>query len=89
MSIKFHILRIPKISKAILFLITFFVFRKDELLRGVYDMGFNAPSKIQEKALPLLLAEPYQNMIAQSQSGTGKTRIDPRLRCFDSAPAFV
>lgn len=36
-------------------------------------MGFNAPSKIQEKALPLLLAEPYQNMIAQSQSGTGKT----------------
>lgn len=46
---------------------------KDELLRGVYDMGFNAPSKIQEKALPLLLAEPYQNMIAQSQSGTGKT----------------
>ncbi|CAD5122583.1 DgyrCDS10995 [Dimorphilus gyrociliatus] len=45
----------------------------DELLRGVYDMGFNAPSKIQEKALPLLLAEPYQNMIAQSQSGTGKT----------------
>merc|ERR1719436_357881 len=36
-------------------------------------MGFNAPSKIQETALPTLLADPPQNMIAQSQSGTGKT----------------
>lgn len=36
-------------------------------------MGFNAPSKIQETALPILLADPPQNMIAQSQSGTGKT----------------
>lgn len=36
-------------------------------------MGFNAPSKIQENALPILLADPPQNMIAQSQSGTGKT----------------
>ncbi|XP_071494297.1 ATP-dependent RNA helicase DDX19A-like [Diadema antillarum] len=46
---------------------------KDALLKGVYDMGFNAPSKIQETALPLLMAEPPKNMIAQSQSGTGKT----------------
>lgn len=36
-------------------------------------MGFNAPSKIQETALPSLLADPPQNLIAQSQSGTGKT----------------
>ena len=49
-------------------------------------MGFNRPSKIQEKALPLLLADPPTNLIAQSQSGTGKTaafvlamlsRVDP------------
>lgn len=49
-------------------------------------MGFNAPSKIQETALPTLLANPPQNLIAQSQSGTGKTaafvlamlsRVDP------------
>lgn len=46
---------------------------KPELLKGVYGMGFNTPSKIQETALPLLMAEPPQNMIAQSQSGTGKT----------------
>merc|ERR1711963_664528 len=46
---------------------------KPSLLKGVYGMGFNAPSKIQETALPTLLADPPQNMIAQSQSGTGKT----------------
>lgn len=43
------------------------------LLKGVYAMGFNTPSRIQEIALPILLADPPQNMIAQSQSGTGKT----------------
>ncbi|GAA6006424.1 hypothetical protein JCM10207_004929 [Rhodosporidiobolus poonsookiae] len=43
------------------------------LLKGVYKMGFQKPSKIQEKALPLLLQNPARNMIGQSQSGTGKT----------------
>jgi len=46
---------------------------RPEILKGVYAMGFNAPSKIQETALPTLLVDPPQNMIAQSQSGTGKT----------------
>ncbi|KAG1668007.1 DEAD-box helicase Dbp80 [Nymphon striatum] len=46
---------------------------RPELLKGIYQMGFDAPSKIQETALPTLLADPPQNMIAQSQSGTGKT----------------
>ncbi|TCD61125.1 RNA helicase required for poly(A+) mRNA export [Steccherinum ochraceum] len=44
-----------------------------DLLKGIYDMGFSKPSKIQERALPLLLSDPPQNMIGQSQSGTGKT----------------
>lgn len=44
-----------------------------ELLKGIYAMKFIRPSKVQERALPLLLANPPQNMIAQSQSGTGKT----------------
>ncbi|KAJ7592933.1 DEAD-domain-containing protein [Mycena floridula] len=44
-----------------------------DLLQGVYDMGFSKPSKIQERALPLLLSNPPTNMIGQSQSGTGKT----------------
>lgn len=36
-------------------------------------MDFKKPSKIQERALPLLLSNPPTNMIGQSQSGTGKT----------------
>ncbi|KAK5704540.1 RNA helicase required for poly(A+) mRNA export [Elasticomyces elasticus] len=46
---------------------------RDELLRGVTAMNFRKPSKIQEKALPLLLKNPPTNLIGQSQSGTGKT----------------
>ena len=42
-------------------------------MKGIYLMNFKKPSKIQEKALPLLIRDPPQNMIGQSQSGTGKT----------------
>ncbi|KAJ4409353.1 RNA helicase required for poly(A+) mRNA export [Didymella pomorum] len=45
----------------------------EDLLQGIRSMNFRKPSKIQEKALPLLLMDPPTNMIAQSQSGTGKT----------------
>lgn len=45
----------------------------EALLKGIYAMKFTKPSKVQEHALPLLLADPPTNMIAQSQSGTGKT----------------
>ncbi|KAK4336524.1 hypothetical protein RND71_044240 [Anisodus tanguticus] len=45
----------------------------DELLKGLYEMGFQKPSKIQETVLPVLIANPPTNIIAQSQSGTGKT----------------
>ncbi|RKF81082.1 ATP-dependent RNA helicase dbp5 [Golovinomyces cichoracearum] len=44
-----------------------------EILKGLYAMNFKKPSRIQEKALPILLKDPPTNMIAQSQSGTGKT----------------
>lgn len=44
-----------------------------EINDGLLAMNFKKPSKIQEKALPLLLSNPPRNMIAQSQSGTGKT----------------
>lgn len=36
-------------------------------------MNFQKPSKVQGKSLPLMLANPPRNMMAQSQSGTGKT----------------
>ena len=44
---------------------------KGELLKGVYCHGFNKPSNIQQRAIIPL----YQghDLIAQSQSGTGKT----------------
>ncbi|KAK4241305.1 hypothetical protein C8A03DRAFT_30524 [Achaetomium macrosporum] len=44
-----------------------------EILDGLLAMNFKKPSKIQEKALPLMIRDPPRNMIAQSQSGTGKT----------------
>lgn len=43
------------------------------LIKGITQMRFVKPSKIQEKALPLLMMNPPKNMIGQSQSGTGKT----------------
>lgn len=47
--------------------------RKKSIVEGLLAMNFEKPSKIQERALPLLLSDPPRNMIAQSQSGTGKT----------------
>ncbi|KAK2069043.1 hypothetical protein P8C59_003650 [Phyllachora maydis] len=44
-----------------------------EILRGLLALNFKKPSKIQEKVLPVVLADPPRNLIAQSQSGTGKT----------------
>ena len=43
------------------------------ILKGIYSMRFTKPSKVQERALPLLMANPPTNFIGQSQSGTGKT----------------
>lgn len=43
----------------------------DDLLRGIYSLGFEFPSKIQQKAIVPL--SKGNNIIAQSQSGTGKT----------------
>eukprot|EP00474_Spongospora_subterranea_P008528 CRZ08986.1 hypothetical protein [Spongospora subterranea] len=46
---------------------------KSELLRGVHSMNWTMPSPIQSKALPHLLVENPQNLIAQAPAGTGKT----------------
>ena len=43
----------------------------DNLLRGIYSYGFEKPSNIQYKSLPIFNSG--KDMIAQSQSGTGKT----------------
>ena len=43
---------------------------KDNLLRGIY-YGFENPSKIQGSSVPVIISG--KNIIAQAQSGTGKT----------------
>lgn len=45
----------------------------ESLQKGILSLGFTKPSKVQERALPMLLHNPPQNLIGQSQSGTGKT----------------
>ena len=47
------------------------MFLKDELARGIYSYGFEKPSSIQQRAiLPCIKGT---DIIAQAQSGTGKT----------------
>lgn len=43
-----------------------------QLLKGISEMGFENPTEIQQKAIPLLLAG-EQDFVGQAQTGTGKT----------------
>lgn len=43
----------------------------DELLRGIYSYGFEEPSNIQSLSVPII--NKGKDLIAQAQSGTGKT----------------
>ena len=49
----------------------------DNLLRGIYSYGFENPSKIQMEAIPLIIEG--NDIIAQAQSGTGKTGSFTRM----------
>lgn len=60
----------------------------ESLLRAITDLGFENPSEVQEKAIPLLL-EKDTDIVALAQTGTGKTaafgfpliqKIDPENR---------
>ena len=60
----------------------------DALLEAIKDMGFETPSEVQEKAIPILL-EKDTDMVSLAQTGTGKTaafgfpmlqKIDPKSR---------
>ncbi len=44
---------------------------KPELLRGIYNMGFEKPSPIQQKAIKPIIMN--RDIIGQAQSGSGKT----------------
>ena len=45
---------------------------RDDLLRGIADMGFENPMPVQEKTIPALL-NGNRDMVALAQTGTGKT----------------
>jgi ATP-dependent RNA helicase DeaD len=44
----------------------------ESLLKAILDLGFENPSEVQEKAIPLLL-EKDTDLVALAQTGTGKT----------------
>ena len=43
----------------------------EDILRSIYNYGFETPSEIQRKAIPPILEN--KDVLAQAQSGTGKT----------------
>jgi hypothetical protein len=45
---------------------------EDHLVQAVTDLGFETPSEVQEKTIPLLLEENI-DLVALAQTGTGKT----------------
>ena len=45
---------------------------QDNLLQAITDMGFETPSEVQEKAIPILL-QSESDLVALAQTGTGKT----------------
>jgi translation initiation factor 4A len=59
----------------------------DDVLRGIYSYGFETPSKIQRIAVKPMME--HNDILAQSQSGTGKTgtftigsmhHVDPKIQ---------
>ena len=45
---------------------------EDNLLQSITDLGFETPSEVQEKAIPILLDQDT-DLVALAQTGTGKT----------------
>ena len=46
---------------------------KENIIKGLLDMKFLQPSRIQATTFPLILKEPRNNIIAQAKNGSGKT----------------
>ena len=44
----------------------------EKTLRAIYEKGFESPTKVQEKVIPILLQK-EKNLIVQAKTGTGKT----------------
>ncbi|RYD33088.1 MAG: DEAD/DEAH box helicase, partial [Verrucomicrobiaceae bacterium] len=61
---------------------------REDLIKGIQELGIIHPTEVQEKAIPLLI-ESGGDLIAQAQTGTGKTaafglpllmKIDPKSK---------
>jgi ATP-dependent RNA helicase DeaD len=46
----------------------------ESLLKAILDLGFENPTEVQEKAIPLLWKRDT-DMVALAQTGTGKTQL--------------
>ena len=59
---------------------------KQSILNAISDLGFESPSEVQEKAIPILL-ESETDLVALAQTGTGKTAAFgfPLIQKIDSA----
>jgi len=62
---------------------------KRDLLKGIFEMGYERPSPIQEEAIPVALMD--ANILARAKNGTGKTAsfCIPVLEKVDAASKHV
>lgn len=62
---------------------------KRELLMGIYEKGFEAPSPIQEQAIPEILMN--RDVLARAKNGTGKTAsfLIPALEKVDTTKTHI
>ncbi|GBE60760.1 ATP-dependent RNA helicase [Babesia ovata] len=64
-------------------------FLKRELLMGIFEKGFEAPSPIQEESIPVALAG--HDILARAKNGTGKTAafVIPLLEKLNTAQNHI
>ena len=64
-------------------------FLKRELLMGIFEKGFERPSPVQERSIPIILQS--RNVLARAKNGTGKTAafIIPCLEKTDTAKNYI
>lgn len=64
-------------------------FLKRELLMGIFEKGFEKPSPVQERSIPIILQN--RNVLARAKNGTGKTAafIIPCLEKTDTAKNWI
>jgi ATP-dependent RNA helicase DDX6/DHH1 len=64
-------------------------FLKRELLMGIFEKGFERPSPVQERSIPIILQN--RNVLARAKNGTGKTAafIIPCLEKTDATKKHI